>query len=74
MKQVEFDLQLYMPIEEDFGSSELFCRCQFGVELYDVRIKFLSKWVQPGERKGWMCGGTILFENEELLIIDGEKY
>ena len=71
---LEADMEMYMPSEEYWGSSETMCECQFKNQLIKNRIKFLMKWTQLGERNGWMCGGTILFENEELLIIDGERY
>ena len=71
---LQADMEMYMPSEEYWGSSETMCECQFKNQLIKNRIKFLKKWTQSGERNGWMCGGTILFENEELLIIDGERY
>tara|TARA_Y100000739_G_C20368214_1_gene355507 strand:+ start:238 stop:642 length:405 start_codon:yes stop_codon:yes gene_type:complete len=71
---LESDMEMYMPTQEYWGSSETMCECQFKEQLLNNRIRFLKKWTQPGERKGWICGGTIIFENEEILIIDGERY
>ena len=71
---LEADMEMYMPTEEYWGSAEAMCECQFKDQLIKKRIRFLKNWIQPGERKGWMCGGTILFDNEQLLIIDGERF
>lgn len=74
LNQTILDVELYMPQQEDFGSSKQTCKCNFYSELYEARIEFLNKWNTPGKREGTICGGTIIFEGETLLIIDGIKY